>query len=178
MNTIDIIVLIPIVYFGVMGFRNGFVRELFGVAGIVLSIFLTFYYMHSLAEIIVSYGLVNAEFAPYISGIIIFIGTLATVQLIAWVIKKFLEKVYLSTANRILGSIFGILKSSIIISALLLLLSGLKLPSEDLRKESISYPYLVQVAPLAYNTAALMYPGTEDFAKTIKGTIKEYNPIN
>lgn len=178
MNTIDIMVLIPIGYFAVMGFKNGLVRELFGMAGIVLSIFLTFHYMHSLADILVSYNLVDAEFAPYISGIFIFIGTLAVVQLAAWLIKKFLEKVYLSTANRVLGLFFGIIKSSIIISAMLLLLAGLKFPDEKLRKESISYPYLVQVAPVAYNTAALLYPETEEFAKTIQDTLEEYNPIN
>ena len=177
MNVIDLIILIPIGYFAVMGFKNGLVRELLGIAGIILSIFITFHYMNVLAEIINSYALIDTEYAPYVSGIFIFIGTLAAVQIVAWLIKKFLEKVYLSTINRMLGAVFGILKSSIIISALLLLLAGLKLPSEDIRNDSISYPYLVQTAPLAYNTIALLYPETKEFAKTIKDTLKEYNPI-
>jgi len=177
MSIIDLIILVPLGYFAVMGFKNGFVRELLGITGIILSIFLTFSYMNALADILISFNLVEKAYAPFASGVFIFIGTLASVQLAAWLIKKFLEKVYLSTANRILGLAFGTLKSGIIVSAMLILLAGFNVPDEQHRKASISYPYVLQLAPLAYNAIALVYPGSEDFAATIKKTLQEYNPI-
>jgi len=177
MNLLDLIVLVPIAYFAVMGFKNGLIREVLGITGIFLSVFLTFNYMKPVASVMKQFIPVEPEYIPFVSGLLIFIGTLAGVQLTAWAIKKFLEKINLSMVNRILGLIFGTLKSSIIISALLILLSGFRVPDENMRKSSVSYPFLIQIAPMTYNIVSTIYPGSEDFANTIKKTVQDYNPL-
>lgn len=177
MNLLDLIVLIPISYFAVMGFKNGLIREVLGITGIFLSVFLTFNYMEPVSSLMKQLAPIDPEYLPFVSGLIIFIGTLAAVQMIAWAIKKFLEKVNLSTVNRIFGLIFGTLKSSIIISALLILLSGFRVPGDEIRQNSVSYPFLIQIAPATFNIVSTVYPGSEDFADTIKKTVKDYNPL-
>lgn len=177
MNLLDLIVLIPIGYFAVMGFKNGLIREVLGITGIFLSVFLTFNYMEPVSSVMIQFVPMEPEYIPFLSGLLIFVGTLAAVQLIAWAIKKFLEKVNLSMANRVLGLIFGTLKSSIIISVLLILFSGFQVPTDDIRKSSVSYPFLIQIAPATFNIVSTVYPGSEDFANTIKKTVKDYNPL-
>lgn len=178
MSLLDIIILLPLAYFGYKGFKNGIVKEILGIVGIILAVFLTFEYMDLLASLIRPYFSEDVTYVPFVSGLILFIGTIAIVELTAWLTKKMLEKAHLNMVNRLLGLTFSVLKISLIISGLLIIMAGFQLPDEETRSESVTYPYMLQVAPVAYNTVATIYPGAEDFAATIKKSIDENNPIN
>jgi membrane protein required for colicin V production len=120
----------------------------------------------------------KSSFIPFISAIIIFVGTLAVVNIAAYLSKKFLEVIQLNFVNRIAGSVFGFLKSGIVVSAILLILAGFSIPSKESRQDSATYSYIIYLAPWAYDSVATVYPGAEDFTSTIQHTLKQYNPIN
>jgi len=178
MNLLDFIILIPISYFCYRGFMNGIIKEVLSITGIILAVFLTFNYMDALSTAISPWFEEKAGYVPFVSGVVLFIGTVSMVQLTAYLMKKFLETVKLNFINRISGLAFGFLKSSIIVSAVLLLLAGFNLPAEEVRKNSLSYPHIIYAAPLAYDTIASVYPGAEYFSETLKKNINQYNPIN
>jgi membrane protein required for colicin V production len=119
----------------------------------------------------------GASYVPFVSGVILFIGTLGVVAVIAYATKEFLKAVKLSIVNRILGGVFGALKSGLVVSAVLLLLAGFNVPSDEAREESYLYPAVIYLAPLTYNTVALVYPGAENYSQTLKENIGEYNPL-
>lgn len=177
MNLLDLVILLPLLYFAYRGFVNGLIKEVLSIAGIVLAVFLTFEYMDSLNEFIGPYFNGDESYIPFISGVILFIGTIAVVQLIAYLTKEFLEAINLNFINRLSGMAFGLLKSGIIISAILLILAGFNQPSEKARQESFTYSTVVYLAPLAYDFVATFYPGAENFSETIEKTLNEYNPI-
>lgn len=177
MNLLDFLILIPICFFCYRGFVNGIIQEVLSIVGIVLAVFLTFQYMDAVGSLIRPLFSENAGYIPFVSGALIFIGTIATVQLIAFLTKKFLETVKLNFVNRLAGLGFGFLKSGIVISALLLLLAGFNLPSKQARDESLAYPYIIYLAPYTYDTVALIYPGAEYFTETVEKTLDQYNPI-
>lgn len=177
MNLLDFLIFIPIAYFCYRGFINGIIKEVLSIVGIVLAVFLTFQYMEPVGEIISPLFEPKSSIIPFVSGLIIFIGTLAVVNLIAFLSKKFLETVKLNFVNRISGLAFGFLKSGIAISAILLILAGFNIPSQEARDDSVSYPYIIYLAPWAYDTVAAIYPGAEDFTNTVQKTLEKYNPI-
>ncbi|PAU92720.1 hypothetical protein CK503_15260 [Aliifodinibius salipaludis] len=177
MNLIDFLILIPIVYFAYSGFANGIIKEVLSIVGIILGVFLTFQYMDPLATAINPLFEEGASFVPFISAIIIFVGTLSLVHLAAFLSKKFLETIKLNFINRIAGAAFGFLKSGIVISAILLILAGFSIPSEESRQNSATYPYIIYLAPWAYDAVATVYPGAEDFSTTVQKTLEQYNPI-
>lgn len=177
MNLIDFLILIPIVYFAYRGFANGFIKEVLSIVGIILGVFLTFQYMDPVSTTIKPLFEEGASFVPFISAIIIFVGTLSLVHLVAYISKKFLETIKLNFVNRIAGAVFGFLKSGIVVSAILLILAGFSIPSEEARKSSATYSYVIYLAPWAYDSVAAIYPGAEDFTTTIQKTLKQYNPI-
>ncbi len=177
MNLLDLLILLPLLYFGYRGFVNGLIKEVLSIAGIVLAVFLTFEYMDDLNSIISPMFNGDASYIPFISGAILFIGTVGTVQLVAHLTKKMLEAVNLNFINRLSGMAFGLLKSGIIVSAILLLLAGFNQPSEQAREGSVTYSTVVYIAPLAYDAVATVYPGAENFSETIQKTLDEYNPI-
>ncbi len=177
MNLLDFLILIPIAYFCYRGFVNGIIKEVFSIVGIILGVFLTFQYMDPVGAFISPYFEEKASFIPFLSAILIFISTLIVVHLAAFLSKKFLETIKLNFVNRIAGSAFGFLKSGIVISAILLILAGFSIPSEEARQESATYPYIIYLAPWTYDSVATIYPGAESFTSTIKKTLEQYNPI-
>jgi membrane protein required for colicin V production len=177
MNLIDFLILIPIVYFAYRGFANGLIKEVLSIVGIILGVFLTFQYMEPVGAAINPLFEEGASFVPFISAIVIFVGTLSLVHFAAFLSKKFLETIKLNFVNRIAGAAFGFLKSGIVISAILLILAGFSFPSEETRQNSATYSYIIYLAPWAYDTVAAVYPGAEDFTTTIQETFEQYNPI-
>ncbi|MDX1639216.1 MAG: CvpA family protein [Balneolaceae bacterium] len=177
MNLLDLVILFPLLYFAYRGFVNGIIKEVLSIVAIILAVFLTFEYMGPLNRFIGPYFGGNEAYIPFISGTILFIGTVAVVQLVAHFSKKLLEAVNLNVINRLSGMAFGLLKSGIVISAILLLLAGFNMPPEKMRKESLTYSTVVYLAPLAYDAVATVYPGAENFSNTIRQTLEEYNPV-
>lgn len=172
MNLLDFLIFIPILYFCYRGVRNGLIGEVLGIAGIILAVFLTFHYMNEVADYIRPLIEGNPSYLPFVAGAIIFFGTVIVIQLIAYILRRFLEVVRLNIVNRILGFFFGLLKGGIIVSAILLLLAGFNQPSQESREKSVSYSYVIYLAPWAYNAVA-----TENFSRTIQNTLNKYNPI-
>ncbi len=177
MGVLDVIILAPLAYFGFRGFMNGFVKEILNIVGIILAVFITFRYMDALVVLIKPLFDEKSAAIPFISGIILFIGTLLLVALAAHYIKKTLEAAKLGTANRLLGMSFGILKSGILVSSVLLLLAGFNFPSDESRQQSFFYTYVIHLGPLAYDALALLAPGTDSYSDTIEEILSEYNPI-
>jgi membrane protein required for colicin V production len=85
--------------------------------------------------------------------------------------------VKLGAVNRALGAAFGALKSGMVVSAILLLLAGFNVPKEQARNDSYLYPAVIYLAPFAYNAVAVIYPGAENYTKTLKSNIGDYNPL-
>ncbi|NGP87144.1 CvpA family protein [Fodinibius halophilus] len=178
MNLLDILILLPIAYFCYRGFMNGIIKEVLSIVGIILAVFFTFQYMEPVGRIIEPLFEEKASFVPFISGLVIFIGTVAGVNLIAYLSKKVLETIKLNFINRIAGALFSSLKSGIVISAVLLIMAGFSLPSQESRDASATYSYVIYFAPWAYDVVATIYPGAEDFKATIEQTLEKNNPIN
>ncbi|MEX0905547.1 MAG: CvpA family protein [Balneolaceae bacterium] len=176
MNLLDFFIILPIGYFAYRGFVNGIIKEVLSIVGIILAVFITFEYMHAVSPLFAAF-FENPDYATVAAGIFLFVVTVAAVQFIAYAAKKFLEIIKINFVNRIAGLSFGVLKSGIIISTLLLLLAGFNLPGEEARSESISYSYVIYLAPAVFDAVAIVYPGAEDFISTIEKTIEENNPI-
>lgn len=177
MNILDLAILLPILLFAFQGYRNGIVREILTIIGVVFAVFIAFHFMDDLAGILKPLFDQPDDIVILISGVILFAAVFILVMTIAFLIRKFLELIKLNLVNRIFGLIFGGLKAGIAISALLLLFAGFGLPGEETRNNSVTYPYVIHLAPAAFNIVASVYPGSGDFINKIEHTLDESNPI-
>lgn len=177
MNFLDWIIVLPLLYFAFTGFKNGLVKEVFSIAGIVVGVFLAFNYMEPFGMIL--QPLIGKELVsmPLVAGSLIFLMILLITHLTAFLIKKFLEKIYFNIPNRVLGMAFGALKSGLIISTILIIMAGFDLPSKEVRDRSVTYPVVLSLAPVAYDLIATVYPGADNFTDTIQKSLDEYNPL-
>ncbi len=172
MNLLDFLIFIPILYFCYRGIKNGLIGEILGIIGLILAVYLTFQYMDVVADWIQPLFDEDATYVVFVAGTIIFFCTLIVVQIIDFLSAKFLVTIRLHTINRILGAFFGLIKGGVIISAILLLLAGFNIPSENAREESATYSYVIYLAPWVYNAVA-----TENFTRTIQNTFNKYEPV-
>jgi membrane protein required for colicin V production len=176
MNLLDIVILVPVGYVTYRGFAKGFVQEVFNIAGVILAIFITFKYMGPVAGFMAPF-VENRDVATITAGIALFVMSLILVQAGVMWIERVLDIINLSILNKLAGMIFGFAKSAILVSAVLLLLTGINLPSEENREQSVTYPYIIQAAPLAYNFIARLYPEADGFIETIERNMQENNPL-
>lgn len=176
MNFLDLIILLPIAYFAYQGFRRGFIKEVFGIIGIVLAVYLTFEYMGTISGILAPH-VEDRDRTTIITGIITFILIIIAVQLVGFALERFIDVIQLGILNKVGGMIFAALKTAILISATLLLLAGLGIPSDETASNSASYPVVIYAAPTAFDVVARAIPGTENFIDTIEQSIRDNNAI-
>lgn len=166
MYLLDFLIVIPILFFALRGIKNGLIGEVLGIIGLIAAVYLTFEYMDEVANLIHPLFGSEASYVIFVAALLIFIVTLLLVQLLDYFSSNFIRFVKLQSLNRTLGFFFGLLKGAIIMSALLLILSGFQIPSKQSQKSSITYSYIIYLAPIAYNTVS-----NKNFTQTIEDTL-------
>ncbi len=177
MNLVDLFILAPILLFALFGLRNGLIREVFLIVGVILSVFVAFRFMENLASIFLPYTEQSPDTIIIFAGFFLFLVTFIGIMILAYLFRRMLEIIQLNLINRLLGMLFGGLKGAVIVSAVLLLFAGIDRPDEEAREESILYSYVVPVAPAAYNAVAAVWPESEKFIENIRSTLDENNPL-
>jgi len=164
MNLLDLGILATLILFAIFGFRNGIVREVLTIIGLVVAIYVAFRYMEDAALWLseLTSQTLSAE-VTLVTGLILFTLTFILFLLLAFLIRRFLEAIHLNIINRILGFIFGGVKAGIAVSALLLLLGMFGVPDEETRRESVLYSQILEVAPAAYDLIAGVLPESGRF---------------
>jgi membrane protein required for colicin V production len=119
MNWLDIVVLLIVAWSVFTAFRKGLVREILGVASVVLALLLGLWF----------YGTAAAWLAPYLSSrslanavgfLAVFLGITLLSAVAGHVIAKFLRVTGLSMVDHALGAAFGALRGALIAIALVM----------------------------------------------------------
>lgn len=176
MNAIDFLIILPIGYFAYRGFMKGFIQEFFGVAGLIIAIFVTFNYMGPVSGFLRPF-VNDVDNAVLVTGVVIFFITIAAVQVTAFWLERIFTYARLGIVNAVSGALFGGLKVALLISAILLLFAGFDRPREESRQNSLTYPTVITIAPTAFNLVASIYPQAVSFVETIEKSIRENNTL-
>ena len=150
MNSVDLILLLPMLYLGFKGFNRGLIGEVASIVGLVLGIYACLFFSSTVKIWVASTFESDGYWVGIAAFAITFIGVLLGVNLIAKLLSKVLDMAALGIFNKMLGTIFGILKAMIILSALLLIVNGIDqqfsfLPQEKI-KGSMMYEPLSKFA--------------------------------
>lgn len=174
---LDIALGIPLLLWGLKGLRDGLVKEALGLFGLILAIMLSFSFMEEMHALLVGWFDSDPSWLPLASAGIIFIAVMSITQLVIFALNKSLEAAALNGINRLLGMAFGLLKSGIVLSAILMLLAGFNKPDEQIRSGSKLYPWVLPVASQTYDFITNAWPGARSFNETMRKTMDENNPF-
>ena len=144
MNPLDILLCLLLAYSVIRAAMNGFLRELFTLAGLLLGFPLAcaFYHQgaHALAGLITTPAL--AELAAFLS---ILIGATIGASLLGRLFRRGARTVGLGVFDRLAGALFGLLRGAVIGGALLVAITSF-LPAAPWVQASVLAPYLLRAA--------------------------------
>jgi len=116
MNWLDIVIIVVAVLLGIVGLRQGIIRTVFGIAGLIGGIVLAGRYYGGLAAVLSPSGATWANIAAYA---IILIATLIVAGVVGWLVAKLVHLVLLGWLDRLIGFILGIFIGGLLCAAVL-----------------------------------------------------------
>jgi len=161
MNTIDIAVLIMLVYFVYRGAQAGLVEELLGITGWVVAVIVALRFGGAAGAYVVERIPLIASISVSIVG---FVVTLLVVhlafRLLTAIFKKAVSSDTHSSLDRFFGAAIGFGKGAFYISLLALALQAMPLGEKftRLREESQLYPHMTKVARIVVDSVVRFIP--------------------
>jgi len=99
-----------------LGVWRGIVQEVLSLAGWVVAFYVSQLYAPLAAAWLPMEG--SSQMLRYAAGfVVVFIAVLVTTVLVSWVVKKLVSAVGLGLLDRLLGSIFGLMRGVVILLA-------------------------------------------------------------
>ncbi|MBN2721217.1 MAG: CvpA family protein [Campylobacterales bacterium] len=149
LNRVDLIIGSIVILVGIKGFVGGFFKEVFGLIGIVLGIFLASRLSTAMSAFISDY-IIHIE-----NKTLLTLGGFFAVLALVWIgalsfgtlLSKLINASGLGIVNNVLGFVAGGGKYFVIFAIIITIFSNIALLKDTLNKysnDSILYPYLIQ----------------------------------
>lgn len=165
MNTLDVIIFVIVLIPALLGLKNGLLKSIFSLLGILAGLFLATRYNEMLASSL-SFLKLESKLVSLVSFIIIVIFTYFIFTFIA----KKLAGINVATKSfdRLLGACLGILKGLVIASLFLIFTTNtFNFFSKDTIDKSKFYTSVINIAPQVYDYAMQFFPNAKDFYKEL-----------
>lgn len=154
MNVLDFFIGIFLIVGLVKGFRNGFFVELASLVSILLGIFIAIKFSYLTKSYLENYGTWNPKTIQVIAFALTFILVIVGVSMLAKVFTSIANFAFLGLANSILGGIFGLLRTVLVMSIFLNLFQKLNvnhvLISKETKEKSILYSPVQEISKSIY----------------------------
>jgi len=147
MNWLDIVIIVVVALLGIAGLRQGMIRTVFGIAGLIGGIFLAGRYYDELAALLFPSGAIWANIAAYA---IIAVATLVVAGVIGWLLAKLIHFAALGWLDRLVGCILGVVIGGLLCAAILAIVVKYYPGMEATINQSIIARFLVGGFPLLY----------------------------
>ena len=160
MNSIDIIILIILVFFCIKGFFRGFIMEILTLLGLLLAYVIAIREMSSVASLLSQLFHLPTPVMNVLSFILIFLIVVLVCRLLAGALRKITRWVFLGWIDRGGGVLFGLFKGAMVASLLALMISLIPI-SEELEAEqndSLLFRPIRSVAPAVFNFIKHTFP--------------------
>ena len=143
---IDIIFITTLGIFSLLGFFNGFIKELFSAGAWIGSIFIAWSYGTLIFPFLSGYGF-SEEILPFISFSLLFILSFIILILIGKTVSSMIKMLGLGLIDSLLGGVFGGLKL-IVISVTIFILSFNYLEGKSWWDNSCTKSYTIELMSL------------------------------
>jgi len=143
MNWLDILTLIIITLFTLLGIKRGFIKGTFSIIAIIIGLVAGIMFYTQAAGVLKGYGLVrNLSIASVIGFLVITVASYLLIQIFAWALTKFLSTLHLSLLDRIMGGFLGIITGVILVSFIISGISFFFPENEPPLRNSVFVPYV------------------------------------
>ena len=154
MNWIDLIIIVILIIALARGFINGMINEVASLAALILGIWGAIKFSSFTAEKLYDYFNMTGQYVGIIAFLITFGIIVVIIHFIGIIADKFITAISLGFFNRILGMIFGLFKTALIMSVFFVILNAIDARKPFLPKEIIEgskfYNPIADIAPALF----------------------------
>ena len=174
MNSVDILIIVGISLFIVLGYRDGFGKKIFGILGFWLGFILAIKLIDPVSGMFESWFDASVEVSLVLAFFAIFLVTIVLVNLsYRWFGKSANDTLLIK--SRIAGAFLGIGQGLVAVSLLLIMFNLFDYPSEQDRRESVLYRKMVRIAPFVFDYSTQWIPSSRQFFEVMKSKIEKFN---
>jgi membrane protein required for colicin V production len=154
MNYIDIILGVFLIIAAIGGFRKGLIAEVASLAALVLGIWGAIRFSGITTDLLIRYFDLKTDYLNVISFIITFIVIVILVHIVGNVVSKMVDSVGLGITNKLGGMVFGLLRSILFLSILLIVFDkidkNVQIIPEKIKEGSSMYEPIKNIAPSVF----------------------------
>lgn len=121
MNLLDIILLILLIPGTIRGISKGFLEQAISLVGVVLAVYLAYHFSEPVCVWLDQYINVSETVLHVIGFAVMLLGVLMAVMIVAKLFTRVADMASLGWFNRLLGFVFSLAVSAVIISVLIIL---------------------------------------------------------
>lgn len=154
MNTIDIIIIIPLLWGIWQGFSKGLILAVASLVALLLGIWGAIKFSSFTAGVLAENLDLHSEYNSMIAFSVTFIIIVVGIHLLAFALDKLFKAVALGLVMKISGAVFGLLKWGLIVSVLIALYGVInvdyKYTSKETLEKSLLYKPVSAIAPAIF----------------------------
>ncbi len=160
MNWFDILILVVLGIGVFSGVRRGFVRQFFGLLGLIAAFLIGYYNMDRAGAWFESQAGLSVEYAAIAGFAAIFLIVQLCAIILSHVFDRVVRNIFLiGTVNRLFGAALGLITAGLIGSLVLYFLAAvMNIPSDELRSSSVLYEVVYQFFPQVWDLATQRFP--------------------
>jgi membrane protein required for colicin V production len=147
MNWLTIVIVVVVAGLGIVGLRQGLIRTVFGIAGLIGGIFLAGRYYDELAARVFPSSAYWGNIAAYA---IIAIATLVVAGVLGWLLAKLVNFAALGWVDKLVGGVLGVVIGGLLCAAVLAIVINYYPDMQTTIDQSIIARFLVAGFPLSY----------------------------
>ena len=150
-NLIDLIILIPVMFFAWSGYRKGLIIEASTLIALILGLYFAIYFSDIAGGFLNKTFEIDQKYMGALSFVVNFIVVVFGVIAIGKALEKIVDVLLLGFLNKLGGAVFGMLKGALFISILIFAFSYFDLEknvfSAEARQQSLFYEPVKSIAP-------------------------------
>ena len=154
MNIFDIVITVILIFAFVRGFMKGFFVEVASLIALIGGIYGSIYFSYFAADILKRYADWSENYITLTAFAVTFIGIVIAVSSLGKVFTKMANFVALGMINKILGGVFALLKSTVILSVIFVFFarinSTISFVTKDTLDTSILYTPIKEIVPTIF----------------------------
>ena len=154
MNTLDIVILLLFIPGIIRGLSKGFLEQAISLVGVVLSVYLAYHFSDFACNIIKQYITVSETVLNVIGFAVVLVVVLLLVMLLSKLVTKVAEMASLGWLNKVLGIVFALGTTALVIAILIILFDTVNVKFElvksNILQDSVLYGHLKDFGYLVF----------------------------
>ena len=154
MNYIDIILGLMLIFSVIGGFKNGLITEIASLVALILGIWGAIHFSDITTELLIKYFDLKSDYLNIISFIVTFIVIVILVHIVGNVVNNMFDSGVLGIANKLGGMVFGLVRSILFLSIVLLVFdkvdNDIQIIPEETKAKSRMYEPIRNIAPSVF----------------------------